>query len=167
MGYLNWNSYCEQDGSAVKHASTTASHHANESDATARCVGENELAQKENRLFQQDNEHVRDGYHVQDDGKDLISLLDIYFSHVAGCLPGTFSHFCSIVTLSAAVGVREFAAVGLRIFVTRACSFYSGLMLLPTVLCVFIVGLTLKASCFLFFTYDIAKCIQSGPHEGR
>ena len=57
--------------------------------------GETISHKKANQKFQQDDKHARNDYYEQDDGQDLMSLLETYFLHAVGFLPDTFSGFCS------------------------------------------------------------------------
>ena len=54
------------------------------------------------------------GYYEQDDGQDLMNLLEIYFLHVTGCLSGAFNVSCSIVVFIARVILKEFSVAGFR-----------------------------------------------------
>ena len=55
-----------------------------------------------------------------------MSLLNIYFLHIAGYLSGAFNVFCSIVVFVATVtvGIREFSMAGFIIFVMQTLAIF-------------------------------------------
>ena len=101
-GCLNWNGYYEQRDDTVKYASTNSLHHDNKNDTTVHHAKENEFMQK--KQTDNLNERIIMCGFWKDGGQDLMSTLDIYFSHVADHLSDVFNVFCSIVAFVVTVG---------------------------------------------------------------
>ena len=89
-----------------------------------------------NRQFQKDDQHACDGYCEQDYGHDLMSLLEIYFLHVAGYLSGAFNVFLPNCRVSCNCRNKRTCCGRIQnVHHAYPYSFCSALLLLPTVLC--------------------------------
>ena len=85
----------------------------------------------------------------QDDGRDLMNLLEIYISHVVGCLSGDFNIFYSFVAEN--VGTEKFTATGFRMFTMRTLYRFAAGSYCFLLHCVFTAGSIVKISHFLLF----------------